>query len=58
MSIAIPNGNHFSGERGIHDDASTAVTNLISATTNMSMNTSTFDAGNDNYTNTPNNVEE
>ncbi len=57
VSIAIPNGNHFSGERGIHDDTSTAATNLIRATTNMSMNTSTFDAGNDNYINTPTHVE-
>ncbi len=58
VSIAIPNGDHFSGEQGIHDDASTTATSLISATTNMSTNTSTFDAGHDNYTNTPTNVEE
>ena len=57
--VAIPNGDHFSGgERENHDDASTTATSLISATTNMSTNNSTFDADDANNTNTPTNAEE
>ena len=43
VSIAIPNGDRFSREGGIHDDASTTATSLISATTNVSTTHSTFD---------------
>ena len=54
VSIAIPNGDHFSGKRGLYDDASSTVTCLISIATNVSSKISTFDAGNDNNTtNTP-----
>lgn len=43
VSIAIPDGDRLSREGGIHDDASTTATSLISATTNVSTTHSTFD---------------
>jgi hypothetical protein len=49
VSIAIPNGNHFSeGERDIHDDASTTATSFRS----------TLDVGDDDNTNPPTDAEE